>query len=145
MADVVGLLASIVNILQGIKDLRTFLKQHVHKPSSFRTDLVPILAKLIAFKGILEGLQLECELDEVNNGRLQAYSHLSEPLRASNEAVKTIMKRTHKIISLGRASLIFGKVLDKDTVLAMRILDQTMPVLHLALFLDQRCVPTNDA
>jgi hypothetical protein len=96
------------------------------------------LGKLTAFKGLLDGLQLECELDEANDGRLQVFAHLSEPLQASREAIETILKRTEKVVSSGRVSLIFGKILDKDTVLAMGILDRTMPVLHLALSVDQR-------
>ncbi|KAK5409380.1 hypothetical protein LTR06_006953 [Exophiala xenobiotica] len=140
MADVVGLLASIINILEGIKELCAFVKQNVHSASSFRAELVPILGKLTAFKGLLDGLQLECELDEANDGRLQVFVHLSEPLRASHEAIETIMQRTEKVVSSGRVSLIFGKILDKDTVLAMGILDRTMPVLHLALSVDQRTI-----
>jgi hypothetical protein len=56
MVDVVGLLASIINILEGIKELRAFVKQNVHSASSFRAELVSILGKLTAFKGLLDGL-----------------------------------------------------------------------------------------
>jgi hypothetical protein len=143
MAEVVGvlgLIASILGVLEGIDKTKTIIKNYVHASSSLRAELIPVLGKLTAFAGILRGLQLECELDESDNGRLQTFVHIRDPLQASEKAVKTIMGRLNQVISVGGVSLSFGKVLNKDTSTALHILDQTKSVLDLALTADQRLV-----
>src|SRR5271163_4639303 len=114
MAEVVGvlgLIASILGVLEGIDKSKTVIKKYVHTSSSLRAELVPVLGKLTAFAGILRGLQLECELDESDNGRLQTFAHIRDPLQASEKATKTIMARLSQVVSVGSISLSFGKVL----------------------------------
>ena len=143
MAEVVavlGLIASILGILDGIDKSTAIIKKYVHKSSSLRADLVPVLGKLAAFAGILRGLQLECELYESDNGRLQTFVHIREPLQVSEKATRTIMTRLDQVISIGGISISFGKVLNQETSTALHILDQTKSVLELALTADQRLV-----
>jgi hypothetical protein len=64
-------------------------------------------------------------------------SHVIEPLRACKTAIQMITARLARVRSMGRVSLAFGRVLDKKTLAALRILDQTKPVLDLALSADQ--------
>lgn len=140
MAEVIGLIASTINILEGVSKTKSFLEANVHAPSTLRAELVPLLGRLTAFEGILRGLQLECELDESNDGRLRVLAHIVEPLQASKVAVVTIAARLQRVISVGKVSIAFGKMLDKDTLAALHVLDQTKPVLDLALSADQRSV-----
>lgn len=135
---VVGIIASVLGIIDGIDKSRTIFKKYVHSSTSLRAELLPILGKLSAFAGILRGLQLQCELDEANDDRLKALGYLKQPLKASEEAVRLIAARLDQVVSLGRVSLAFGKVLDKETTAALHILDQARPVLDLALAADQR-------
>jgi hypothetical protein len=143
MAEVVGMLgliASILGVLEGIDKSKSIIKKYVHSSASLRAELVPLLGKLTAFAGILRGLQLECELDESDNGRLQIFAHIRDPLEASKKAAQTIMTRLDQVVSVGGISLSFGKVLNKETSAALHILDQTKSVLELALTADQRFV-----
>ena len=143
MAEVVGMLgliASILGVLEGIDKSKSIIKKYVHSSASLRAELVPLLGKLTAFAGILRGLQLECELDESDNGRLQIFAHIRDPLEASKKAAQTIMTRLDQVVSVGGISLGFGKVLNKETSAALHILDQTKSVLELALTADQRFV-----
>jgi hypothetical protein len=143
MAEVVGMLgliASILGVLEGIDKSKTIIKKYVHSSASLRAELVPLLGKLTAFAGILRGLQLECELDESDNGRLQIFAHIRDPLEASKKAAQTIMTRLDQVVAVGGISLSFGKVLNKETSAALHILDQTKSVLDLALTADQRFV-----
>jgi hypothetical protein len=143
MAEVVGMLgliASILGVLEGIDKSKSIIKKYVHSSASLRAELVPLLGKLTAFAGILRGLQLECELDESDNGRLQIFAHIRDPLEASKKAAQTIMTRLDQVVSVGGISLSFGKVLNKETSAALHILDQTKSVLDLALTADQRFV-----
>jgi len=140
MAEVVGLIASILGILEGINKSKTIIKKYVHSSSSLRAELVPLLGKLTAFAGILRGLQLECELDESDNGRLHVFAHIQEPLEACRRAARTIVARLDQLVSVGGISLSFGKVMNKETTAALHILDQAKSVLELALTADQRLV-----
>ena len=143
MAEVVGILGligSIIGILEGVNKTRAIFKKYVHKSSSLQKELVPVLGKLTAFTGILRGLQLECELDESDSARLEIFEHIRAPLEASEKAAKTIMARLNQVISIGGISLAFGKVLNKETAAALHILEQTKDVLDLALDADQRLV-----
>lgn len=135
-----GLIASILGVLEGIDKSKSIIKKYVHSSASLRAELVPLLGKLTAFAGILRGLQLECELDESDNGRLQVFAHIRDPLEASKKAAQTIMTRLDQVVSVGGISLSFGKVLNKETSAALHILDQTKSVLDLALTADQRFV-----
>lgn len=143
MAEIIGMLSligSVLGVLEGIDRSKSIIKKYVHSSASLRAELVPLLGKLTAFAGILRGLQLECELDESDNGRLQVFAHIRDPLEASKKAAQTIMARLGQVISVGGISLSFGKVLNKETSAALHILDQTKSVLDLALTADQRFV-----
>jgi hypothetical protein len=113
MAEVVGMLdliAGILGVLEGIDKSKSIIKKCVHSSASFRAELVPLLGKLTAFAGILRCLQLECELDESDSGRLQIFAHIRDPLEVSKKAARTIMVRLDQVVSVGGISLSFGKV-----------------------------------
>jgi hypothetical protein len=135
---ILGLIGSIIGILDGVHKTRATFKKYVHKSSSLQKELIPILGKLTAFTGILRGLQLECELDESDSARQQIIEHIRAPLEASEKAAKIIMTRLNQVISVGGISLAFGKVVNKETATALNILEQAKYVLDLALDVDQR-------
>jgi hypothetical protein len=145
MAEIIGILGligSVIAILEGVNETRIIFKKHVHKSSSLQKELIPILGKLTAFTGILRGLQLECELDEFDPARLHAFEHIRAPLEASERAAKAIMARLNDAVNIGAVSLTFGKVLNKKTTAALHVLEQAKEVLDLALDADQRLVHT---
>lgn len=141
MAEVVailGLIGSIIGIIEGVNKTTVAFKKYVHKSSSLQRELIPILGKLSAFTGILRGLQLECELEEFDGGRQKIMEHIRAPLEASEKAAKIIVARLNQVISVGGISLAFGKVVNKETAAALHILEQSKNVLDLALDVDQR-------
>ena len=138
MAEIVGLIASIISIIEGINKSNGFVRMHVHSTSSIRKEIVPILTKLAAFAGLLQALKLQAEFDERDQNRFQILTHIDGPLHACRHAAKAVENRLDRIISIG--SLSFGKVLDKNCLSALQIFDQTKPVLELALEADQRYV-----
>ncbi len=143
MAEVIailGLIESIINILEGVNKIRKGFSENIHKASSVQRGSIPILGKLTAFTGILRGLQLECELDESDGPRLQAFEHIRAPLEASERAASAIMARLDRATSIAGTSLSFGKVINKETTAALHILQQAKDVLDLALDADQRLV-----
>ena len=136
MAEVVGLIAGIINVIDGISKANGLVRKYVHTNSSTRRELVPMLAKLTAFSGLLQAVKLEAEFEESDESRLKVLAHIDGPLHACKDAAKLIESRLDRILSFGKLS--FGKVLDKECLLALNIFDQTKPILELALVADQR-------
>lgn len=137
MAEVIALVASIVSILEGVHETASFVRKRVHSTKSLREEIVPLLSKLTALKGILQGLQLQCELSEPDHDRLHVLSHLNDPLKACDLAIRTVMARLDRVRSTNPALLTFGKFLDNETLTALRLLDNARSVLDLALSADQ--------
>ena len=135
MAEIVGLIASIVNIIEGINKANGFVRKHLHSNKSIKRELVPVLAKVTAFAGLLQAVKLHVEFED-DQDRLEALTHIDGPLFACKHAASMIETRLDRIVKVG--SLSFGKVLDKECLSALNILDQTKPVLELALMADQR-------
>jgi hypothetical protein len=140
VVSVLGLIANILGILEAIDKSKTIIKNYIHSSASLRAELVPLLGKLTAFAGLLRGLQLECELDESDDGRLQVLRHIREPLEDSKWAVSVIVTRLEQVITVGGISLSFGKILNKETAASLHMLDQAKSVLELALTADPRLV-----
>src|SRR5271163_1016098 len=136
MAEVIGLIGSIINIIEAIKKANAFVRKHVHTNSSVRKELVPLLAKVTAFLGLLQALKLEAEFEDPGMPRLSVLAHIDGPLYACESAIRAIENRIDRIISVGSVS--FGKILDKECVSALKILDETKPILELALVVDQK-------
>ena len=136
MAEIIGLIASVISIIEGINKANGFVRKHVHTHSSIRKELVPMLAKVTAFAGLLQAVKLEAEFEEHDQARLKALAHIDGPLYACKDAAKAIENRLDRIISVGNLSI--GKLLDKECLSALNILDQTKPILELALLADQR-------
>lgn len=80
MAEVVGLIASIVGIIEGINKANGFIRKHVYTDSSMRKELVPVLAKVTAFVGLLQAVKFEAEFDEYDHDRLKVLAHVDGPL-----------------------------------------------------------------
>ena len=136
MAEVVGLIGGIIAAIEGISKTNGLVKKYVHTNSSIRSELGPMLAKLTAFSGLLQAVKLQAEFEEYDEGRLKVLTHVDGPLHACKDAAELIQSRLDRIISVGKLS--FGKILDKECLSALNILDQTKPILELALVADQR-------
>ena len=137
LATVIGIITSILGVIDGINATKPVLKTLFNTSLSLRAELVPVLGKLTAFGGVLRGIQLEYELDEADSLRLQILNHIDGPLQASAWAIGLISKRIDQIVSAGGVSLSFDKFLDRKTTNALYIIDQIRFILALALNADQ--------
>ena len=136
MAEILGLVGSIITIIESINKANGFIRKHVYTHASVREELIPMLAKVTAFAGLIQAVKLEAEFEDSEKERLKALAYVDGPLSACKDAAKLIETRLDRIISVGRLG--FGKILDKECLRALGIFDQTRPVLELALAADQR-------
>ena len=136
MAEVIGLISGIITIMESINKANAFVRAHVRTNSSIRNELVPMLVKVTAFSGLLQALKLEAEFEDPHQPRLNVLAYVDGPLHACESAMKAIGNRLDRIISVGNIRL--GKLFDKECVSALKIIDETKPILELALAVDQR-------
>jgi hypothetical protein len=135
MAETLGLIASCVNIIQGLDTICTVAKENIHLGESASRELVILVGKVSSYKGVITGIQFQAELDKAAGyGRLSAVNHVNGPLKACEEATALIIK---KIGSLSRR-IHFGKIIDKAIAASLQAFDDALPVLQLALHADQR-------
>jgi hypothetical protein len=135
MAEIIGLTASIIGIIEGISKTRAFAKEYLYKSSTLRSELVAMLGKLTAFAGLLQGLKLQAEMDPFNQKRLAVLTHVDGPLLACKAALTSIQSRLDQVIC--KNGIVVGKLLDKESQAALKIIDDTKPILELALVADQ--------
>lgn len=138
MAEVVAVIASCVSIVECLDAVCTFMRENVHSRDSARQELTLLAGKLSSYRGIIFGIQLQAEIDKYTHDRLSALAQVSGPLKACELASNLINKRLRNLPK----NFVFGKVIDKETAESLKVLDNALPVLQLALHADQRSVST---
>ena len=132
----IGLIGSCANIVQIILEIHDIAQKNIHSSKATRTELVLLLGKLSSYRGLIEGIKIQAELDEASHERLSTLNHVNGPLEACKSATALLR---HRLQTLPK-HFHFGKVVDKDTSAALQALDRTVPILQLALYADQRSV-----
>jgi hypothetical protein len=108
MAEVIGTVAACAQIIELIGKTSSFLKNRIHRSSSTKLELVTLLGRLTAYKGLIRGIQFEAECGEADQTRLSALVHVAGPLDVCIAAVKQISKR---IETLSKCFVI-GQIID---------------------------------
>lgn len=136
MAEALGLVASCVNIIQGLDTVCSLARENIHRGESARRELVIIVGKISAYKGVIAGIQLQAELEKAAgyDERLSALNHVDGPLKACEEAATLLRKRIESVSK----RIHFGKIIDKAIAASLKAFDDALPVLQLALHADQR-------
>lgn len=133
--EAIGLVASLVNIIQGIELVGKYAKENIHSSKSASAELGLLLGKLSALQGLLQGIRTQATLDSGNERRLSALNQVGGPLENVQDAISKILLRLEKF---SKHNVVFGKVIDKDIARCMASLDNAIPILQLALDADQR-------
>jgi hypothetical protein len=134
MAEAVGFISSCISIVQGLDAICSFVRENIHLSESVRRDLSLLVGKLSSYKGVIEGIRLQAEVDTASYDRLSALDHVNGPLQACEVATNLIINRIRRL----PRHLVFGKVIDKETASCLKTFDDAFPILQLALHSDQR-------
>lgn len=131
-----GLVASCVNIIQGLDAICTLARENIHRGESVRRELVTIIGKISSYRGVIVGIQLQAELEKATgcDDRLSALNHVDGPLKACEAAATLLKKRIETVPK----RIHFGKIVDKPIAASLQAFDDALPVLQLALHADQR-------
>jgi len=141
MAEAVGLVASIIAIVQITEEVIKISKKYIHTEQETRSVLAKFIGKLSAYEGLFKGLELQARYDESNSIRLSSLEHINGPLDACKEALRVIEKKLRNPPS--PLNISFGKILPREAVDAIKRLDDLQPLLQFALEADQRYDKSN--
>lgn len=134
MAEIVGLVASCAEIVKLLDETNKFLHTYIHRSSSVKAELVPLLGRLTAYEGLFKAIKLEAEFEDDTFGRLSVLSHVGGPLDICRTSIRAISDRATRLPK----HVVFGKVLDDEVIKALKQLDDIRPILELSLQADQR-------
>ncbi|KAK7562922.1 hypothetical protein IWX91DRAFT_338827 [Phyllosticta citricarpa] len=141
MAEIVGLVASCATVVETIDKTCKMARNHMHSDRTMTKELGALIAKLSSYKGLIEGIKLQAELDKDDEGRLSALACVDGPLQACHKATERLEYRLGHLprkVILGK--VVFAKVIDDETAVHLKKLNDTFPVLQLALESDQRVI-----
>ena len=134
MAEVIGLVASVVTLIQLADTVNQTASKFVRTVNGAEQLLNPLVGNLRSLHTIFTTLskQLDTEQDE---GKLpMTLQHLNEPLSICEDALRRIQLRFDSVKVIG--NYVIGTLLDKQTLRHLRRLDGILPVLQLALEAD---------
>ena len=140
MAETISLIAGCISIVQGIDAVSKVLQENIHLSGSASKELGLLVGKLYSYKGLIEGIQFQAEFDKASHGRLSALDHANGPIKACKAAIALLQNRIQKLPK----HVVFGKLIDKETVSSLKAFDEALPILQLALDADQRLVMCQD-
>lgn len=129
MAEILGIVASIVAVIQLTEAVDKTVSEYLHTVRGVQSVLVPLLGRLRHLNAILKTLRLELE-----TGNSSALQHLHEPLKICESLLSKLQSRLEHLKII--AGCVIGPVLDKDGLNQLKRLDDLIPVLQLALDVD---------
>ncbi|MCJ1378282.1 hypothetical protein MMC17_001379 [Xylographa soralifera] len=129
MAEIIGLMASVIAVIQLAEAVDKTVSKYLHTTRSVQSVLVPLLGKLRHLNAILSTLQVQ-----LNTTKSSALQHLHEPLRICEALLTKLKARLDHLQII--AGCVIGPVLDKDSLKHLKRLDDLIPVLQLALDAD---------
>jgi hypothetical protein len=130
MAEVIGLVASIVALIQLTEKVTKMAKKHVNTVKGANS----VLDKLRSLGSILSALKAQLEVKVADFGESLSLQHLREPITICGAALVSIEARLDNLKVIG--GCVFGSLLDKQTTLQVKRLEDLIPILHLALGAD---------
>lgn len=128
MAEILGLFASVIALIQLADGLTETIPKYVNTVRGTKAELVPLLDRLRNLLSILDTLRPQLEASPTKSIALQ---YLEDPVRVVESILRTVQLRLDNMKIV--AGCVFGPVLDKQTTNQLKSLDQLIPILQLAL------------
>jgi hypothetical protein len=111
---------------------KKFLGPSHHSP----TRLDTIAQSLYSFNRIIRNLQTHYQINEKDQARLDALSHLTEPLKKCMEALEIISERLQTVDFLGQ--YVVGKLFDTKLKRSLHVLEEARKLFELVLHSDHQ-------
>ena len=134
MAEVLGFLASAIALLQLTDMVTETAKKYVNTIKGADLVLVPLLGKLRSLSSVLSALEAHFEAKRLSSSKSVSLQHLKELLKLCEGALIKVNSKLDSLKIVGR--YVVGSLLDKQTKVQVKLIEDLIPVLQLALDAD---------
>ena len=134
MAEVLGLVASVVAVIQLTDTVGKTASKYIHTVKGTRSTLQPLVYKLQGLKDILTAIQTQLEIKSSDHPKYLALQHLKQPLEVCQVIMIKLEARLNSIKVVG--NYVVGSILDRSMTNYLNQLDDLTNLLRLALATD---------
>ncbi|KAK7531736.1 uncharacterized protein J3D65DRAFT_638648 [Phyllosticta citribraziliensis] len=141
MAELIGLIASCITLAELTTKTCLIARKHIHSDRAVSKELNALTEKISSYKGLIDLIKLQAEIDKDDAERLSALACVDGPLETSRAALRDLNLRLEQLSGnkiLGK--FVLGKIIDDKTAAQLRRFDNALPILQLALDSDQRVI-----
>ncbi|KAK8153639.1 hypothetical protein IWX90DRAFT_418808 [Phyllosticta citrichinensis] len=139
MAELIGLIGTCVALAETASTLCLTARKYIHLDRTVTKELLTLAEKLKSYKGLIEMIKTQVELDGNDEKRLSALASIDGPLKTSQSAIEKLKHRLEKVQQEKLLRKVFlGKIIDDETASVLKSFDEALPILRLALDADQR-------
>ena len=134
MAEILGLVASVVALIQLTDGVGKTASKYIHTVKGTQSTLQPLVSKLESLTDILVAVQSQLEMKPCDSPKSLALQHLKQPLEVCQAIMMRIEARLSGIKVVG--GFVVGSILDRSTTKYLSGLDDLTDLLRLALATD---------
>ena len=138
MAEVLGLVASVIAILQLTDMVTETAKKYVNTIKGADSVLIPLLGKLRSLSSILAALKAQLEGKTSSSSQSISLQRLKELLHLCEGALTRMKAKLDSLKVVGR--FLVGSLLDKQTTRQIKLIEDLIPILQLALDADNLAI-----
>ena len=131
MAEILGLVASVVAVIQLTDTVGKTASKYIHTVKGTRSTLQPLVHKLQSLQDILTAIQTQLEINSYDSPKSLALQHLKQPLEVCQAIMIKLEARLNSIKIVG--NYVVGSILDRSTTDYLKQLDDLTNLLRLAL------------
>ena len=141
MAELLGVVASVIAILQLTDMVTETAKKYVNTIKGADSVLIPLLGKLRSLNSILGALKAQLEGKVSSSSQSISLQHLKELLHLCEGALTRMKAKLESLKVVGK--YVVGSLLDKQTTGQVKLIEDLIPILQLALDADNLAITQN--
>ena len=134
MAEILGLAASIIALIGLVDTVTKTASKYVTTAKGSQAILLPLISKIGSLRGVLVAIQIQLKTKSNKLLVSIALEHVKTPLELCSEILKMVNVRLDNLNLIG--GYVVGSILDKQTTIYIKYLDDLIPILQLALDAD---------
>lgn len=141
MAEILGVVASVIAMLQLTDMVTETAKKYVNTIKGADSVLMPLLGKLRSLSSILAALKAQLEGKTLRSSLPISLPRLKELLHLCEGALTKMKAKLDSLKVVGK--YVVGSLLDKQTARQVKLIEDLIPILQLALDADNLAITQN--
>ena len=138
MAEVLGVVASVIAILQLTDMVTETTNKYVNTIKGADSVLMPLLGKLRSLSSVLGALKAQLEGKISSSSESISLQHLKDLLHLCEGALTRMKAKLDSLKVVGK--YVVGSLLDKQTTGQIKLIEDLIPILQLALDADKLAI-----